>query len=101
FSTLRNVQIKKEETTIIDGVTIKNLWVKETVIEYFITYKLGSKAIMGNFQIKKFIPLFEDYDMISTNDLLSSYLALLIKKKYHIPFSITWHGSDINVYPYR
>lgn len=101
YSALKKKKVKKENTSIVNSVKLHNIWVKEGVTDYLLVHKARLKSIMNNKQIKKHVDLFENYDVIATNDLLSSYLALLIKEEYNIPFSITWHGSDINVYPYR
>lgn len=101
YSVLKKKKLKKETVSKVNGVKLHNIWIKETVVDYLLVHKARLKAVLSSKQISEYVDLFKNYDIISTNDLLSSYLALLIKKEYNIPFSITWHGSDINVYPYR
>lgn len=101
YSLFKKDKSKKEKQTIIDGVVLNNIWIKLTLWNYIQVHRLRIKDLICKRQLLKKAHLFKDYDLISTNDLLSSTIALKTKYKYNIPTIITWHGSDINVYPYR
>ena len=90
----------KESVTIIDSVRYNNLWIKHKVRGYILTIKLKLKDISGKSQIGKFVDCFKSYDLLSVHALPDMYLAYLVKQKYGIPFVTTWHGSDINVWPF-
>ncbi|PZD76614.1 glycosyltransferase [Mesonia sp. K7] len=100
FKKLKNIQVNREEYTTIDGIVFKNIWVKLSLMEYLLTHRLKLKDIACKNQLLKYVSLFEDYSLLSVHDLLSSHLAMLVKEKYKIPMVVTWHGSDINKYPF-
>ncbi len=85
----------------MNGVFFNILWINLTLFEYLITHKFKLKDIACKNQLGKYVDLFENYDMLSVHDLLSSQLATLVKQKTNTPFVITWHGSDINTYPFN
>ena len=90
----------KEMITTIDGVRYKNLWVKHKMIDYILSNQLKLKDISCKSQLDQFVDIFKDYDLLSVHALPDMYLAFLVKLKYGIPFVTTWHGSDINVWPF-
>lgn len=92
---------KKEEYTTVDGILYKNLWVKHRLIDYLLTFKLNKKAISTQNQLYKYVDWFKEYDLISPHGISSIFLASLVKRKHKIPFVPTWHGSDINLAPFR
>ena len=49
--------------------------------------------------VNKFSRLFSKYDLLSVHSTEAAYLAATVKKKYGIPFCVTWHGSDIHTRP--
>ena len=102
FRWLRKVPKKNiVESVTIDGIKLKMLWVRLSLLEYLLVHKLKVKDIACKKQLNKYHDLFKSYDILATHDLLSSHLASLVKKIYNIPFVVTWHGSDINKYPHR
>lgn len=89
------------ETVItIDGVSYTNLYVKHKIIDYILTYRLNIKDIASKSQLNQFVDQFKDYDLLSVHAIQDMYIAFLVKQKYGIPFVTTWHGSDINVWPF-
>lgn len=102
FRLIRNIPIKDEEkSATIDGIKLNILWVKFSLFDYLLTHKLRLKDIACKKQTNKNVDIFKNYNILATHDLLSSYLASSVKKRYKIPFVVTWHGSDINKYPFR
>ncbi len=90
----------REEYTVIDGITFKNLWIDLSLINYVLTFRLHRKLIISPKQLKRFIPYFKDYDLLSSHDIEALYLSNLVKERFKIPFVATWHGSDINLRPF-
>lgn len=100
FKLLRNNNQEKEDSSLVDGVLYNNLWVTHRIKDYILTYTLKSKDISCKSQLEQFVKLFKDYDLLSVHALPDMYIAYLVKQKYGIPFVTTWHGSDINVWPF-
>lgn len=102
FRWFRNMPKKNEDkSATIDGIKLNILWVKFSLFEYLFTYKLRLKDIACKEQMNKYVDVFKNYNILATHDLLGSYLASSVKEKHKIPFVATWHGSDINKYPFR
>lgn len=100
FKLLRKDDRVREDQSIVDGIKYNNLWVKHKLTDYFLTYKLKMKDISCKSQLAQFVDIFKDYNLLSVHALPDMYLAYLVKQKYGIPFVTTWHGSDINVWPF-
>ncbi len=100
FRLLRNKKELNENISIIDGVKYNNLWVKHKLWDYILTYRLKRKDISCKSQLEKYVSLFKKFDLLSAHALPDMYLAYLVKQKYGIPFVNTWHGSDINIWPF-
>lgn len=100
FSLIRGKKApKKERVVYIKDIEYQNIWVKHSIVDYILTYKLHKRALTGMNCLKNYVDRFSSFDVIATHNLDAHYLASLIKKKYGIPFITTWHGSDINITP--
>ena len=104
FSLLTRKSIKgrfhRESISIYDGISYHNLWYSYGLLSNIFVTKLR-KQPLGECVVDKFLRIFKDYDVIASHTLISHYLAFKIKQKYRIPFVATWHGSDINVDPFK
>lgn len=100
FRLLRNKKEFKENISIVDEVKYNNLWVKHKLWDYILTYRLKRKDISCKSQLEQYVSLFKNYDLLSVHALPDMYLAYMVKQKYGIPFVNTWHGSDINIWPF-
>lgn len=100
FRLLRNKTELKEDISEVDGVKYNNLWVKHKIIDHILTIRLKIKDISCKSQLDNYLYIFKDYDLLSVHSLPDMYIAYLVKQKYGIPFVTTWHGSDINVWPF-
>lgn len=101
FKLLRTKHINIESETLVDDIVYHNLWVRHDILDYIFTHKLRLKDMMAKRQLGKFVDKFECYDLLSVHTLDSMYLAHIVKEKYAIPYVMTWHGSDVNVVPFR
>lgn len=100
FRLLRKFKDVREDISIVDEVKYNNLWVTHKMTDYIITNRLKINDISCKSQLDLFVDIFKDYDLLSVHALPDMYLAYLVKIKYGIPFVTTWHGSDINVWPF-
>lgn len=85
---------------IVDGITIKILWYDFFLMDYLLEFKLGMKPIFRNLCFKKLAKLFCDYDLVSVHMLRCGEIAKNVKLRFGIPFTVTWHGSDIHSNPW-
>ena len=85
----------------VEGITFKNLWIKMGALDYLLTHRLNRNIVISEKQLENYLPIFEQYDLLSSHGIEASYLSKLVKNRYDIPFVATWHGSDINVTPFK
>lgn len=85
---------------LIDGIEVKLLWSKFSLINYISVYKLKYKSIVRSILCRKYAHLFQSYDLISAHSIGCAKFALAIHERYKMPYCVTWHGSDIHTLPY-
>lgn len=101
FSLIRRRKREKQDETItIDDVTYHNIWVKHSFWGYIRVKELKKDAFFDRKEVEKHVNLFAKYDLIVTHNLDSSDIGMLVKRKYKIPFVITWHGGDTYLWPF-
>lgn len=91
----------KEQHITVDDIKFINLWVSLKAYDYINTHKLKREVVLCKRQLNKFVDLFSEYDLLSVHDLQGLHISELVKQKYGTPYVTTWHGSDINVMPFR
>lgn len=97
-------QFKKpvlDEFCIVEGINFKNLWIKMSVLDYLLAHRLHRNIVLSEKQLSGYLSNFEQYDLLSSHGIEASYLSKLVKNKFNIPFVATWHGSDINITPFK
>lgn len=91
---------KREDKTEFDMVQYHNLWYHYGVNTNIITTKIR-KIPLYEGDISRFSKRLSRYDILASHTLIGHYLAFRTKQKYGVPFVATWHGSDINVDPFK
>lgn len=84
----------------IDGLKIKVDWRRFSLIDYVLHVKMHRNEIFRKLHNHKVIKLLKGYDLIIAHSTLCGQIALAANKSYNIPYTITWHGSDINLEPF-
>ena len=90
-----------EEFTEIDGIKYKNLWLSHRLMDMILTNVLGHRGIMCKSQLENYVPLFSNYDIILAHSLHGKYIAYQAKKRFSIPYINGWHGTDLNISPFK
>lgn len=91
---------KKENEIIINGVTLSVIWIKFSIIDYLLEYKLHCNPIFFNIRKRKIAEKLSGYDLIKAHSLYAGEIALFTHQKYDIPYCMSWHGSDIHSTPF-
>lgn len=97
-------QIKRpgrDKFSVIDGMEFRNLWITMGLFNYLVTNRLHRKIVISEKQLNRYIKYFEKYDLLSSHGPEAIFLSSLVKKRFEIPFVATWHGSDINITPFK
>lgn len=90
--------LKKVSTYVKDNVEYHVLWRKNSVLDFLLYHKLHKGEVFHSIYDKLIARKFKDYDLIEAHSGMGM-IALEAKKKYGIPYVITWHGSDIHTEP--
>lgn len=85
----------------IDGVPINLIWYPFSLLDYFLSVKFHKKKLIEPIFIKQMVEHFKGYDLVSAHSAIPGLVALNVKKRFNIPYTVTWHGSDIHTEPYR
>lgn len=91
-------QKERPETFIKDGLTYKIIWIKNTIIDFLLAHKFKKNRICSLLDFKKYLTIFRDYNLIIGHT--AGPFVWQIHKEYNIPYTITWHGSDIHTSPF-
>lgn len=94
-------KIEKSGSMVVDGITIKILWYDFFLVDYLLEFKLGALPFFRTLRFRQLAKLFQGYDLISTHMLRCGEIAKMAKLQLGIPYTVTWHGSDIHTDPWR
>ena len=89
----------RETSATVEGVNLHLKWIPYTLIDYISEVKLHRTPVIRNLYTRSLVSAFKDYDLISAHSTLSGSIALKCHKKFGIPYTVTWHGSDIHTLP--
>ena len=93
-------RVVHEPECAVKGVLFKCLWRIYGVLDIVLYSKLGFH-VRENAYIRSIADGFKDYDVICTHKTPCHMIGRYIKRYYGVPYIATWHGSDINIYPYN
>ncbi len=92
---------ERVESVDIDGITYKMLWYGFSLADYAFVEKLHVHPFFFGRLIRRWLPLFRDYDRISAHSFTGGLIASAASEAYGIPYCVTWHGSDVHTHPWR
>lgn len=94
-------KMERVDSVIVDGIKIKMLWFTYSVFDYINSIKLHGRAFFKERFLKKQFHHLKEADFIIAHSLDAGCVAMNAKIEYGIPFSVTWHGSDIHTLPWN
>lgn len=94
-------KIVKPNFVVVDGITIKILWYDFFLMDYLLEFKLGVLPLFRTLRFQQLAKLFQGYDLVSAHMLHCGEIAQIAKSQFDIPYTSTWHGSDIHSDPWR
>ena len=83
------------------GVTFNMLWKPYSILDHFLFFKLRLRPLRYPRFLKRCAGLLKGYDLVSAHSFEGGRAALEAKKLYGVPFTVTWHGSDIHTKPFK
>lgn len=85
----------------VDGKETKVIAHYYSLLWYLICSKLFKHIVFGRFLYGRIAKMLKNYDLVIAHSMECGYIAYLAKQKYKIPYSVTWHGSDIHTTPFN
>lgn len=99
-SVIRKKQRKQRVgQVVIDGVPVRVLWYKWFLTDDIINHRLNYKPVLFELFSAYIYHELRVYDFVSAHG--ASLMAYNLFKRFGIPYSVTWHGTDIHSLPYR
>lgn len=94
-------RVKKEPFYKYDGITYKYLWKDFSIFNYILRSIFHKQSPFLIYSLYKWRKLFFSYDLLSAHSYVPGILAYMIHKENKIPYTITWHGSEIHTDPQK
>ena len=85
----------------LDGIRMKVDWCRFYLFDYILNVKLHKGVFFKKLHAHSIISKLQGYDFIIAHSNECGQLAKSAKEKYGIPYSVTWHGSDIHSEPFN
>ncbi len=93
--------LRKRNAVTLNGITLNLVWKNYSILDHFLFYKLHRRPLVYPCFLKRHVELLEGYDVVAAHSFVGGFIALEAKRKYGIPFYMTWHGSDIHTTPFK
>ena len=93
-------QARPEELEV-DGIRMKIDWCRFSLFDYVMNVKLHKGVFFKQLHNRSVVSKLHGYDFIIAHSKECGELAKAAKEKYGIPYSVTWHGSDIHSEPFN
>lgn len=93
--------LRKRNSVTLNGIRMNLIWKNYSIMDHLLFYKLHLRPLGYPRFLKKNVDLLKEYDVVAAHSFVGGYIALEAKRKFGIPFYVTWHGSDIHTTPFR
>ena len=84
---------------MVDGIRVYLIYKPCCFISVLLETRLKLKSILEIVAFRNISKLFCRYDLISGHSVTGGIVGLAVKRRFGIPYCVTWHGSDIHTYP--
>lgn len=99
---LRHTKKKNRPKEIeIEGLQIRVDWCRFSLFDYVMNVKLHKGVFFKKLHNRSVVSKLQGYDFIIAHSNECGQLAKAAKEKFGIPYSVTWHGSDIHSEPFN
>lgn len=95
----REKRCERKDWVEVDGVKVQLLWYKSFLIDDILSHRLNYKPVLQELFSEDIYKKLKTYDLVSSHGV--STVANKLKQKNNIPYTATWHGTDIHTQPYR
>lgn len=92
---------EKKDHVDLDGISYHMLWYDFSIFDHMTVEKLHLRPLLFSRFIERTVPMLQEYDVIIAHSFTGALIAYEVRKRYGIPYYVTWHGSDIHTHPVR
>ena len=85
----------------IDGIRYNMLWYDFSLIDHALVYKLSRRPFFFGKYLSRSVAILEGYDHVIAHSFAGGLFAREAFRRFGIPYSVTWHGSDVHTHPWR
>ena len=85
----------------IDGIRYNMLWYDFSLIDHALVYKLSRRPFFFGKYLSRSVAILEGYDHVIAHSFTGGLFAREVFHRFGIPYSVTWHGSDVHTHPWR
>lgn len=101
-----SIEVEEKEMSRNDVLTIGRLVVRiiphrYSILDHFLFFKMKVRPLLFPRFLKRCASIAEGYKAVSVHSLEGGIIGMEAKKRYGIPYFVTWHGSDIHTKPYK
>lgn len=94
-------KVERVEQTVIDSITYHVIWKRFSIIDYLLEEKLYRSPLFSPLFYRSIAKRLTGYQLLSAHSGNPGWVAEMVAKRDHVPFFVTWHGSDIHLLPSR
>lgn len=96
----KTIKRARPEELEIDGIRMKIDWCSFSLFDYVMNVKLHKGVFFKKLHNRSVVSKLQGYDFIIAHSNECGQLAKAAKENFGIPYSVTWHGSDIHSEPF-
>ena len=97
----KTIKRSRPEEIEVEGIRMKIDWCRFSLFDYVMNVKLHKGIFFKKLHNRSVVSKLQGYDFIIAHSNECGQLAKAAKEKYGIPYSVTWHGSDIHSEPFN
>ena len=97
----KTIKRSRPEEIEVEGIRMKIDWCRFSLFDYVMNVKLHKGIFLKKLHNRSVVSKLQGYDFIIAHSNECGELAKAAKEKYGIPYSVTWHGSDIHSEPFN
>lgn len=94
----KTAKVPKVETVEIEGIKYKMLWRRFSYFD-----ELGRRFSSAPKKLLAYAAsqarTFKDYDLLVAHSYEAGLIAYEAYKQFGVPYTVTWHGSDVHTHP--
>lgn len=91
-------KVAHKDIVQIDEIAYKMLWRRFSYLDELRHRLSKSPKKLCSYAMKK-AELFKNYDVVIAHSYEAGLVAYEVNKQFGIPYTVTWHGSDVHTHP--